>query len=67
MTIRDDVLPQWLLQDCKPINREKIGARVFLPIAEGSPGAMLTADHAEDLGKQLIEAAKKARQMAPTE
>jgi hypothetical protein len=59
MTNRDDVLPKWILGNCRPLHRKEIGPRVVLSIAAGMPTAMLTADHAEALGTELIEAARK--------
>jgi hypothetical protein len=50
------MLPQWLLRDANPTHRKKRAPRVSLPIAEGWPAVSMSADHAEDLGRQLIEA-----------
>jgi hypothetical protein len=61
MTNRDDVPTPWIL-DCEPV-MGKTGPRVILRIEEGSRRAVLTPERAEALGHQLIEAAKKARQM----
>jgi hypothetical protein len=36
---------------------------VALPIAEGWPSAVLSAEHAEALGEQLISLAQIAREM----
>jgi hypothetical protein len=58
-------LPRWILRDCYPIHRNDIGPRVVLSIAVGMPTAMLTADHAEALGKQLIAAAQMAEKLPP--
>jgi hypothetical protein len=63
----NDALPQWRLRDCVPVNRVKHGPRVILPTMVGSPLAELTADHAEALAKELVEAAQKARRMPPVE
>jgi hypothetical protein len=55
--------PKWILRDPQPHNFEKRGVAVSLAIAEGWPLAVMPADHAADLGKQLIECSKIAAQM----
>jgi len=55
--------PRWKLLDPRPHNFRKSGARVSLQIAEGMPLALLSADHAAELGKQLTECAKLAPKM----
>jgi len=61
------MLPAWILRDAHPSHREGHGPRVTLPVAEGWPVASITADHAESLGRQLIEAAKIAKSLPPAE
>ena len=53
--------PAWILHDPQVVHQKEVGWKVRLPIAEGWPVAYLSANHAEELGKQLIEAAKRAR------
>jgi len=60
-------LPQWILRDCQPQHRRLGKPHVVLPIAEGWPSAVLSADHAERLGEQLIGVAKLARKTPPAE
>jgi hypothetical protein len=59
--------PIWILRDAHPTNREETGPRVSLQIAEGWPAVSITADHAESLGRQLIEAAKIAKSLPAAE
>jgi hypothetical protein len=59
-----DGTPRWTLRDCRALD-EKNGPRVVLSVAEGWPLASLPADHADELGRQLIEAAKQARATPP--
>ena len=59
--------PAWILRDVQPINRKKRGPAVNIPIAEGWPGALLDANHAEALGKQLIAAAQIAKKLPPAD
>jgi hypothetical protein len=60
-------LPSWILRDAQPINRREGGPSVVLLIAEGWPSAVMSADRAEALGKQLIGAAQLARKIPPAE
>ena len=60
-------MPVWKLSECQPLNRKKYGPHVVIPIAEGWPSAGLPAAKAEALGERLIEAAKLARKMAPSD
>jgi hypothetical protein len=64
---RHEALPQWTLRDASPTHRAEHGPRVTLAVAEGWPAAVMTADHAEALGKQLIRAAEIARDLPPAE
>lgn len=59
--------PSWILRDAQPINRREGGPTVVLLIAEGWPSALMSADRAEALGKQLIGAAQLARKIPPAE
>lgn len=61
------MLPQWVLRDANPTHRKETGPRVSLPIAEGWPAVSMPANHAEDLGRQLIEAARIAKTLPPAE
>ena len=65
MTHREDMPPAWILGDCEPMHVKRMGPRVMLRIAVGLAPAMLTPDHAEALGKELIETAERARVMPP--
>lgn len=53
--------PDWILHDPQVVHQKEVGWQVCLAIAEGWPVACLSANHAEELGKQLIEAARRAR------
>src|SRR5262245_14505 len=59
--------PKLILSDPQPHHREDGGPAVTLRIAEGWPVAGITAEHAEKLGAQLIEAARMSRRMTPAE
>jgi hypothetical protein len=59
--------PQWGLRDANPMHRSEKGPGVALSIAEGWPTAVIPADHAEALGRQLIEAARIAKSLPPAE
>jgi hypothetical protein len=59
--------PLWLLRDCQPLNRKGSGPQVGLTIADGWPAAILSASRAEELGHQLIAAAKLAKGLTPAE
>jgi hypothetical protein len=57
--------PKWTLRDVQPLNWKSKGPLVALPVAEGWPTAVLQAEHAEALGKQLLAAAQLARKLPP--
>ena len=54
-------IPLWTFDDPQPRHAKKEGPRVVLSVATGWPSAMLTAEHAERLGRELIGAAERAR------
>jgi hypothetical protein len=61
------MLPQWQLRDANPLHRKESGPSVSLSVAEGWPLAVISADHAEALGRQLIEAARIGKSLPPAE
>ena len=58
--------PEWILRGPEPTNTKENGPRVTLNIAVGMPAAGLTAEHAEILAAELLEAARLAR-LLPSE
>jgi predicted DNA-binding protein len=67
MLAMSDEPPTYTLRDAQPRHHEGKGPIVTLHIADGWPVAVVTADHAERLGRQLIGAAQLARSLPPGE
>ena len=55
--------PIWLFRDVQPHNHERLGSRVTFLTAEGWPDASIEAYQAERFGEQLIEAARRAKDL----
>lgn len=57
--------PKWKLTGPQPLYSSGRGPQVALPIAEGWPVPLLSADKAEQLGKDLIQQAQNSRKLRP--
>lgn len=59
-------LPTWMLIYPEVNVSAKTGTTIKLPVAEGWPLALLPVEHAEMLGKQLLQAVAAAKRAATT-
>jgi hypothetical protein len=58
--------PIWSLIYPEVFHSERVGTAIKLQVAEGWPVALLTPDHAEHLGKQLLKAVAVTKRIQGT-